>query len=286
MGKFKLVLITIIIFLIQIISVVFINENHGDSEASWIILVITILLYFIKHNNIKKSFQLNNKTFYVTIIVSWTILNIISFFVLTSFLESGILNGYGDLFPGLEYVIIPFFFEFQLGVILALELIWIIIKKVFKIEINRNQEQKTKLLKKLSIIIGILILTVILGYFAIIGTETLIYNNKLNKIKKEAEIEFKYSTDTMVYIDLDNYKMNVIRDGRGPIIHNVSESTFEEIQTNYFTVHYAGMREVYNKNGIICYIIKHYSISNDDTIFISVNNNKYYIVYNNGECLF
>ncbi|MDD2203686.1 MAG: hypothetical protein PHT75_04900 [Bacilli bacterium] len=296
MGKFKLILIIISIFLIQIVTYVFLNENGASDylfnpDTVWLFLsLIILILYLVKRNTIKKAFQLSNVEFYTIISISWTLLCIISSFVLSSLLKADIIHGQcGGGFiclAGLEYVIVPFLYEFQLCVILALDLLWFIFKKVFNVEKNMNKEQTIRVIKKASTTIGILIAIVWLGYYTILGLKFLIYKNEINKISKEAEIEFNYNDYAVVYIDLDNYKASVVRNnGSALIIHNINELTYDKIQEDYINLlNYEGMTEVYSGDGITCYILKH--DRTDDAILISINESQYYIIYDDGEYIF
>lgn len=137
MNKLKLIIIVASVYLIQLLSFVLAVEfgikYGGLLEVTWLLFpVIILFLYFYKKESIKKRLNLTNVAFYVSVIATWTLLNVISLFSLTSLLRIGFLHGQGGFLPGIEYVLIPFFYEILLAAILLLDLIWYFIKKYLK----------------------------------------------------------------------------------------------------------------------------------------------------------
>ena len=137
MNKTKFITILIFMFVIQVLFFIYINEYtyiSGDIfESPFLLGFVYLILYFWKKENIKKKYQLTNKYFYLSILITWTILSVISFFVLGLLVRARVLAGTGYFLAGIEYIIMPLFYELEMIVILILDLIWFIIKKILKL---------------------------------------------------------------------------------------------------------------------------------------------------------
>jgi hypothetical protein len=151
-NKIKFITTIVAIFLAQLLFFVFANESRkADSFMSLTALVflpITILLLFSrKKENIKTMYNLTSKSFYWTVIIVWTLLNAISFFTLIKLVNADILLGGGGMFSGLEYMIIPFLYEFEMLAIILLDFIWDFILHYTEKHSQSPKEQKIKIVK-------------------------------------------------------------------------------------------------------------------------------------------
>ncbi len=137
MNKTKFITILIFMFVIQVLFFIYINEYtyiSGDIfESPFLLGFVYLIIYFWQKQKIKKKYQLTNKYFYLSIIITWTILSVVCFFTLGLLVKARILAGTGDFLAGIEYIIMPFVYELEMIVILVLDLIWFIFKKLFKI---------------------------------------------------------------------------------------------------------------------------------------------------------
>ena len=136
MKNKKLIMIVSFMFIIQLLIFIFINEYTHMSNiflSPYFLGFVYLVLYFWQKEKIKKKLELTNKYFYLAIIITWTILNIVSFFTLGLLVRFKVLAGTGDFLAGIEYIIMPFFYEIEMIVIFVLDVIWFVIKKIFKI---------------------------------------------------------------------------------------------------------------------------------------------------------
>lgn len=100
-----------------------------------VILIISIVVYFVIENKVNKKLDISRLKFNVTSLILWNIINIIIAIPLNILVEKGILSycsggGWSCFLNGIEYLIFPFFVAIASGVILIIEFIYWIYRKL------------------------------------------------------------------------------------------------------------------------------------------------------------
>lgn len=195
-----------------------------------------------------------------------------------------ILDGHGGWFSGLEYVALPFLYEFQLAIILILDFIKFIIKKLCKFD-NKNLEEQKQFRKKfLKIIIAIPLIAILcfLGYWSIIDY---IDYTKIEEIKENAEIVFYYdrhhSGTYKFCIDFNTLEAKVIEEP----IYVIAAFKIQKITENEFADFINSQDDlkrsiVYDNNNFTCSLL----YSEDYAISIQNNiTNEIYIIHEDAQ---
>jgi hypothetical protein len=157
MNKIKFAAIIFATFLVQLVVFVLISEyNDGLGDLFEIIplfiAIIILLLFFWKREKIKTKYNIKNSYFYIAIIIIWTSLSVASYFALTSFCHALQCS------QSIAYGLMPFFYEFEMIVILILDSVWCIIKKI-------KNHLKFSEAEKISLTAGVIVIALLLIYY-------------------------------------------------------------------------------------------------------------------------
>lgn len=140
----KIISIVTLFFLIQVFSFFIGTKKPFFEFLMYVTPLITMVLFVWKQKKFKSFYNIDNENFNILVFVTWIILCVIIFLILTFSRNALVLNYTGKFSFDFLHLVMPILLGGEIVIILLLDAIWITIKESFIFYFNsiKNKEKR------------------------------------------------------------------------------------------------------------------------------------------------